>query len=183
MSAGANHALALALSFSEFSPPRKIPLNLCKGERPVPMISFLYFSQYLINVLTLRGNIYILGYQRVTAQLWSRMSFLICFHGLPFRRSTVPQFQSSCLATTELFSYYYFFCLGTSCGVRTKDGNAYGGCCVFPFKYNGVMHYTCTYLDHNMPWCSITMNYDRDGVWGECIGTYSDGDAPPIFFS
>lgn len=88
-----------------------------------------------------------------------------------FPGPAVPQFLHESFCSTELFSYYHLFCLGTSCGVRTKNGNAYGGCCVFPFKYNGVMHYTCTYLDHNMPWCSITMNFDRDGVWGECIGT------------
>ena len=42
---------------------------------------------------------------------------------------------------------------------------------MFPFHYNAVMYYTCTYQDHDKPWCSITMNFDRDGVWGECIGT------------
>lgn len=84
---------------------------------------------------------------------------------LPFHNSKLP------ILPLLRSSHIIFFRLGTSCGIRTKGGNAYGGCCVFPFKYNGVMHYTCTYLDHNMPWCSITMNFDRDGVWGECIGT------------
>nr|XP_058947716.1 mucin-1-like [Pocillopora verrucosa] len=64
---------------------------------------------------------------------------------------------------------------GTTCGVWSRDGNGNGGCCVFPFEYNGVKHYTCTYLDHNKPWCSISTNFDRDGVWGECI---DDGDTP-----
>lgn len=101
----------------------------------------------------------------------SRMSPLNRFNILPCHYSLCSN------TVVAFFILILFFCLGT-CGVWTKGGNANGGCCVFPFKYNGVMHYTCTYLDHNQPWCSISMNYDRDGVWGECIGNW----VPPLTF-
>lgn len=59
---------------------------------------------------------------------------------------------------------------GTSCGIWTKGGNGNGGCCMFPFSYHGVLYYTCTYQDHHDAWCAVTSDFDKDGVWGECIG-------------
>ena len=58
------------------------------------------------------------------------------------------------------------------CHVRTISGNADNRCCVFPFKYNNVTYHTCTYVDHKKPWCAVTQDYDRDGVWGECPGWF-----------
>lgn len=52
----------------------------------------------------------------------------------------------------------------------SRDGNGNGGCCVFFFEYNGVKYYICIYLDYNKLWCLIFINFDWDGVWGECIG-------------
>eukprot|EP00095_Tigriopus_kingsejongensis_P012294 maker-scaffold324_size206069-snap-gene-1.33 protein:Tk12294 transcript:maker-scaffold324_size206069-snap-gene-1.33-mRNA-1 annotation:"PREDICTED: uncharacterized protein LOC101932660" len=46
------------------------------------------------------------------------------------------------------------------------------GPCVFPFGYQGQTHYTCTTVDHNVPWCSI--ENDPDGnilVFAQCEDT------------
>ncbi|XP_068757253.1 uncharacterized protein [Montipora capricornis] len=58
---------------------------------------------------------------------------------------------------------------GYSCGVWTKGGNGNGGCCTFPFNYHGVNYFTCTYQDHDNPWCALTSDFDRDRIWGDCI--------------
>merc|ERR1712012_1105352 len=46
-----------------------------------------------------------------------------------------------------------------------------GGVCVFPFIYNGVTHFQCTYTDSPTPWCATAV--DSSGVvvtnsWGDC---------------
>merc|ERR1712107_558288 len=46
-----------------------------------------------------------------------------------------------------------------------------GGTCVFPFIYNGVTHFQCTYTDSPTPWCATAV--DSSGVvvtnsWGDC---------------
>merc|ERR1712107_755103 len=46
-----------------------------------------------------------------------------------------------------------------------------GGTCVFPFIYNGVTHFQCTYTDSPIPWCATAV--DSSGVvvtnsWGDC---------------
>lgn len=70
---------------------------------------------------------------------------------------------------------YIFLChAGDSCGVRTIGGNANKTCCHFPYKYNDVEYFTCTYVDNHKPWCAVTANYDRDGVWGVCVGKTFD---------
>ena len=46
-----------------------------------------------------------------------------------------------------------------------------GGCCEFPFVFNGQTYYECTSDGWNQPWCSLTANYDQDGQWGNCGGT------------
>ena len=58
----------------------------------------------------------------------------------------------------------------TRCGVETAGGNGENLCCVFPFNYRGIDYFTCTAADSEEPWCSITRNYDRDGLWGNCVG-------------
>merc|ERR1719270_1392614 len=46
-----------------------------------------------------------------------------------------------------------------------------GGTCIFPFTYNGVTHFQCTYTDSPTPWCATAV--DSSGVvvtnsWGDC---------------
>merc|ERR1711936_1329863 len=46
-----------------------------------------------------------------------------------------------------------------------------GGTCEFPFIYNGVTHFQCTYTDSPTPWCATAV--DSSGVvvtnsWGDC---------------
>ena len=45
-----------------------------------------------------------------------------------------------------------------------------GQMCVFPFMFNGITFTTCTNYGWHRQWCSLTDNYDRDGLWGECGG-------------
>jgi len=40
--------------------------------------------------------------------------------------------------------------------------------CVFPFIYQGQSHSGCITSGRELPWCSITSNYDIDGLWGYC---------------
>ena len=47
---------------------------------------------------------------------------------------------------------------------RTKDG----GCCVFPFFYEGRLRDSCVF--DGQLWCSITDNYDIDKMRGVCEG-------------
>ena len=47
---------------------------------------------------------------------------------------------------------------------RTKDG----GCCVFPFFYQGKLHDKCIF--DGQLWCSVTDNYDTDRMRGACQG-------------
>ncbi|XP_048576516.1 cation-independent mannose-6-phosphate receptor isoform X1 [Nematostella vectensis] len=47
--------------------------------------------------------------------------------------------------------------------VKTADRK----CCVFPFTYKGVAYTSCTYVNHNRPWCSWTAVYS--GGWSNCI--------------
>ena len=54
----------------------------------------------------------------------------------------------------------------------TELGNANGARCVFPFIYKGVTYTACTSIDHFRNWCATTSNYDRDRLWGNCIGMY-----------
>ncbi|XP_076121691.1 matrilin-1-like [Alosa pseudoharengus] len=53
-------------------------------------------------------------------------------------------------------------------GIPTVNRDAGGAACVFPFVYLGTLHWTCTTINHNKPWCSTTGNFDQDGQGGEC---------------
>ena len=60
--------------------------------------------------------------------------------------------------------------------VKTTNGNANGANCVFPFKYNGVNHYQCTYENHPgfdfKKWCCTEPDCDKPGSkWGDCPET------------
>lgn len=40
--------------------------------------------------------------------------------------------------------------------------------CVFPFWYKNKLYSKCISDDHDRPWCSTTVDYDRNGLWGDC---------------
>jgi hypothetical protein len=44
--------------------------------------------------------------------------------------------------------------------------------CTFPFIYKEKSYYECITQDRDNYWCSVTLNYDIDGLWGYCKGTY-----------
>ena len=54
----------------------------------------------------------------------------------------------------------------------TTGGNANGKACRFPFKYNGVLHYQCTYEDaqnfNNKKWCRTNDDSASTLEWGNC---------------
>uniref|UniRef100_A0A8C9T375 Fibronectin type-II domain-containing protein n=1 Tax=Scleropages formosus TaxID=113540 RepID=A0A8C9T375_SCLFO len=47
--------------------------------------------------------------------------------------------------------------------------------CVFPFKYKDHWYYSCTSVDskHKRLWCSLTTDFDKDHLWGYCLGNSS----------
>ena len=53
--------------------------------------------------------------------------------------------------------------------VYTLDSTSTSGSrqCQFPFEYQGVNYYGCTYVDHSSCWCSFSREY-IDGGWGSC---------------
>ena len=56
--------------------------------------------------------------------------------------------------------------------VVTTEGNANGKPCIFPFTYNNVLHYQCTYEDsqafNNQRWCRTNDNSSPTLEWGNC---------------
>ncbi|CAF0748416.1 unnamed protein product [Brachionus calyciflorus] len=52
--------------------------------------------------------------------------------------------------------------------VLTSGGNANGRPCQFPFKYQNQNYETCIAEGSNY-WCSVTDNYDRDMIRGNCV--------------
>ena len=59
--------------------------------------------------------------------------------------------------------------------VITTGGNANGKPCRFPFKYNDVLHYQCTYEDaqnfNNKKWCRTNDDNAATLEWGNCPST------------
>ena len=61
---------------------------------------------------------------------------------------------------------------------KTVSGPSSGKNCVFPFKFNGVVHVACTTINGNgtpeeRPWCStkvteIGEHIEGQGNWGLC---------------
>uniref|UniRef100_A0A8C9T8W3 Fibronectin type-II domain-containing protein n=1 Tax=Scleropages formosus TaxID=113540 RepID=A0A8C9T8W3_SCLFO len=50
--------------------------------------------------------------------------------------------------------------------------------CVFPFKYNGQLYFSCTSVDskHERLWCSLTSDYDQDRLWeSSCVFPFTVG--------
>ena len=53
----------------------------------------------------------------------------------------------------------------------TISGAIKGKKCIFPFRYNGVLHHQCTKDDHDKLWCSTQIDENGDyvdGQWGNC---------------
>uniref|UniRef100_A0A3P8UU95 trypsin n=2 Tax=Cynoglossus semilaevis TaxID=244447 RepID=A0A3P8UU95_CYNSE len=40
--------------------------------------------------------------------------------------------------------------------------------CKFPFRQGGRLHHHCITILSSRPWCSLTSNFDRDGLYGYC---------------
>lgn len=59
-----------------------------------------------------------------------------------------------------------------NCVIYTTGGSANGAPCRFPFKFNGVLYYTCITLDNDgQEWCATVYDYDAIKSWGNCAGT------------
>ena len=53
--------------------------------------------------------------------------------------------------------------------VFTEGGKGKRNACMFPFLFGGQEYSECTTAGHGQPWCSLTEDYDKDGLWGNCI--------------
>ena len=53
--------------------------------------------------------------------------------------------------------------------VFTEGGKGPGNKCKLPFVFGGKEYSECTSNGHGQPWCSHTEDYDKDGLWGNCI--------------
>ncbi|XP_026530150.1 lymphocyte antigen 75-like [Notechis scutatus] len=51
----------------------------------------------------------------------------------------------------------------------TRDGNAYGKPCEFPFLHNNTWYHDCIYKYPGGKWCSITTYFNQDEQWGFCL--------------
>ncbi|KAB1262301.1 Matrix metalloproteinase-9 [Camelus dromedarius] len=60
--------------------------------------------------------------------------------------------------------------LGKGVGLHTRDGNADGKPCVFPFTFEGRSYSACTTdgRSDGYRWCATTANYDQDKLYGFC---------------
>merc|ERR1712209_253704 len=68
----------------------------------------------------------------------------------------------SCLAVTSLA-----WCKTGCLTLVTKANDT----CIFPFTYNGVEYYRCTYADSPTPWCATMVDPNNTVVtnrWGDC---------------
>ena len=54
--------------------------------------------------------------------------------------------------------------------MNTEGGNGDNGCCQLPFFYKKELRHHCVVDGNSRPWCSLTTDYDSDGVWGYCAG-------------
>lgn len=60
------------------------------------------------------------------------------------------------------------------CIMTTTGGNSNGSACVFPFLFRGIMFYECSrFRNKGIAWCATTDNFDKDELWGNCIGKTS----------
>lgn len=70
-----------------------------------------------------------------------------------------------CLSALTSFINYCFK------GFAESDvGTLSGESCAIPFTYRGTVYHSCITTWHTRPWCSTTVNYDKDKKWGDCAG-------------
>merc|ERR1712029_761926 len=53
-----------------------------------------------------------------------------------------------------------------------------GSTCVFPFKYNNVEYYQCTYADSPKAWCATGTDSSGNVIpnqWGDCVSDQTSG--------
>ena len=56
-------------------------------------------------------------------------------------------------------------------GDGTTGFTTFGGKCIFPFRYKGVLYLQCTTDDHDKLWCSTETDQNDDyvdGQWENC---------------
>ncbi len=67
----------------------------------------------------------------------------------------------------------WYQCVNTP--IISTGGNSNKKPCVFPFKYNNIMHYQCSFERHpffnNKKWCCTNADCDSQFEWGECPET------------
>ena len=73
-----------------------------------------------------------------------------------------------------------FLFTGQTSNCIASSGPGKGLPCVFPFKYNDVVYYTCSnankHVTNNKPWCSTLVDQKGThiggvGAWGNCDET------------
>ncbi|XP_078377928.1 uncharacterized protein LOC144661095 [Oculina patagonica] len=73
---------------------------------------------------------------------------------------------ASCFYALLIWSVTVVSVVG-DCPAGKKTDNAEGRCCAFPFVYGGVSYDSCTKVNHNRLWCSLTAVYS--GQWANCV--------------
>ena len=63
--------------------------------------------------------------------------------------------------------FVFFPKVVSDCPVGGKTDKP-GKCCAFPFQYKKVSYDSCTKVNHDKLWCSLTANYDTDRQWANC---------------
>ncbi|XP_076802493.1 MAM and LDL-receptor class A domain-containing protein 1-like [Clavelina lepadiformis] len=89
------------------------------------------------------------------------------YQGVTYYECTTVDHDQLWCSTTAVYDGVYLNCDETGI-VWTSGGTGNGQPCAFPFTYNGNVYHTCTYVDHDQPWCSTTTEYQ--GYWGNCFG-------------
>merc|ERR1711962_556337 len=78
------------------------------------------------------------------------------------------------------FALVFFVKSGQTSNCIASSGPGKGLPCVFPFKYNDVVYYTCSnankHVTNNKPWCSTLVDREGNhiggvGAWGNCDET------------
>ncbi|XP_065639762.1 uncharacterized protein LOC100197148 isoform X3 [Hydra vulgaris] len=101
---------------------------------------------------------------------WSNCSSS-CGFGTMNRTRVCSGRTKSCIGNNieSINCYNNRSCTG-SCVQTTYGGNSNGACCYFPFVFSGRLFYNCTMYGWTAYWCGTTSNYDKDRMWGLCVG-------------
>jgi hypothetical protein len=91
-----------------------------------------------------------------------------------------------CVGTGKFTYILTNFFINKFLKVITTGGNANGKPCRFPFKYNNIDHYQCTYEDYeyfnNKKWCRTNNDTFPILEWGNCPCKYFSLVLSPIIF-